>query len=145
MRWISDQNENRNKLAYLIQLSYFYSINIAKLYLISQLIWDSFSIGNPPIIFILLGEYPIDIDFGQRSHQFATPHVGRLQIQVDKTVPVLSKSWFVSPENTHLSKLYGRYHNLWKMPKTEKTIKKLLGEFPDVCFSYRLSLYKNAI
>ena len=64
--------------------------------------------------FIVLGEYPIDIDFGQRSHQFATPHVGRLQIQVDKIVPVLSKSWFGSPENnskiiyrTGWSKLYG--------------------------------------
>ena len=33
-RWISDQNRNRNKLAYFIQLCYFYSIRIAKLYVI---------------------------------------------------------------------------------------------------------------
>ena len=33
-----------------IQLCYFYNIKIAKLYVISQLIQDSFSIGNPPIV-----------------------------------------------------------------------------------------------
>ena len=47
IRWISDQNRNPNNLAYYIQLKlrYFYGINV-----ISKLIWDSISIGNPPII-----------------------------------------------------------------------------------------------
>ena len=43
IRSISDQNRNRNKLAYFTKLCYF----IAKLYVISKLIWDSFSIENP--------------------------------------------------------------------------------------------------
>ena len=47
-RWISDKNRNRNKLAYFKQFYYSYSMKIAKLYVISQLICDSFSIGNPP-------------------------------------------------------------------------------------------------
>ena len=42
MRWISDQNRNPYKLAYYIQLSYFYSIKIAKLYAIGYLIWFLF-------------------------------------------------------------------------------------------------------
>ena len=49
-RWISDQNRNRNKLAYFILLCNFCIIKIAKLYVISQLIWHSFSIGNPPTV-----------------------------------------------------------------------------------------------
>ena len=47
-RWISDQNRNQNKHAYFIELCYFYDIKIAKLYVISLLISDSISIGNPP-------------------------------------------------------------------------------------------------
>ena len=49
MRWISDTNRNRNKLACFIQLCYFYSKKIAQLYVISLLIRVSISIGNPPI------------------------------------------------------------------------------------------------
>ena len=36
-------------ITYRLALSYFYSIKIAKLYVISKLIWDSISIGNSPI------------------------------------------------------------------------------------------------
>ena len=49
-RWISDRNRNANKLAYNIQLSYFYTIKIPKLYVISKLICVSISIGNPPTV-----------------------------------------------------------------------------------------------
>ena len=42
IRWISDQNRNRNNLANFIQLCYFYSIKIAKLCVISQLTYLGF-------------------------------------------------------------------------------------------------------
>ena len=51
-RWISGGKLIPNKLAYYIQLSYFYTINIAKLklYEISMVILVSILIGNPPYV-----------------------------------------------------------------------------------------------
>ena len=53
IRWISDRNRFLNKLAYYIQLSYFYIIKIAKLYVISLLMCVSITIGNPPYFYKL--------------------------------------------------------------------------------------------
>ena len=40
----------KQPLACLLQLSYFYTIEIAKLDVISKLIWVSILIGNPPLV-----------------------------------------------------------------------------------------------
>ena len=42
VRWISDKNRNRNKLAYFIKLCYFYNIEIAKLCICNKLAYLGF-------------------------------------------------------------------------------------------------------
>ena len=87
-----------NQLAYFIQLSLalfiIYAIKIAKLYVISKLIWDSISIGNPPQNAIFCMSFFFSFHILDIEVRFCgSPTSFDSQVQVDqKSVPEMSRN-----------------------------------------------------